>query len=157
MQRETGIQSSHGLDGVIVCHAADNQPGHLDCRGSLFFLRPLRVGYVAQLATHVNLARAALATLPRDSRPAFLEQVNRQFDIKLVPIHPPYGEAMAPDREFPPPMQTSLRRMAGDDVDARMGNPEANEWIRFTAGGQPYWLIVARHILHFRPRCLHGS
>lgn len=37
----------------------------------------------------------------------------------------------------------SLRRIAGDDVDARMGNPSANTWIRFTAGGQPYWLIVA--------------
>jgi hypothetical protein len=41
--------------------------------GNLFFLRPLRAGYVAQLATHVKLARAALASLPRDSRPAFLE------------------------------------------------------------------------------------
>lgn len=111
--------------------------------GSLFFLKPLRVGYVAQLATHVNLARAALASLPRDSRPAFLDQVNRQFDIKLVPIRPPYGEAMAPDREFPPHMEMRLRRMAGNDVDARRGSPEANTWIRFTAGGQPYWLIVS--------------
>jgi two-component system osmolarity sensor histidine kinase EnvZ len=111
--------------------------------GSLFFLRPMRVGYVAQLATHVNLARAALASTPSDNRPAFLEQVNRHSNIRLVPIRPPYGEAMAPDREFSPHMQMSLRRMAGDDVDARMGSPEANTWIRFTAGGQPYWLIVS--------------
>lgn len=71
--------------------------------GSLFFLGPLRVGYVAQLATHVKLVRAALASMPHDSRPAFLEQVNRQFNIRLVPIRPPYGEAMAPDRELPRP------------------------------------------------------
>jgi two-component system osmolarity sensor histidine kinase EnvZ len=111
--------------------------------GSLFFLKPLRVGYMRQLAAHVNLARSALASMPRDSRPAFLEQVNLQSDIRLLPIHPPYGEEMAPDREFPPPMQTSLRSMAGNDVDARMGNPEANTWIRFMAGGQPYWLVVS--------------
>jgi two-component system osmolarity sensor histidine kinase EnvZ len=50
---------------------------------------------------------------------------------------------MAPDREFPAFMATSLRSMAGNDVSARMGNPEANMWIRFVAGGQPYWLVVA--------------
>jgi two-component system osmolarity sensor histidine kinase EnvZ len=111
--------------------------------GNLFFLKPLRVGYVAQLATHVNLARSALASMPRDSRAAFLEQVNRQFNIRLVPIHPPYGEAMAPDGELPPPLETSLRRMAGHDVEARMDSSKANTWIRFTAGGQPYWLVVS--------------
>jgi two-component system osmolarity sensor histidine kinase EnvZ len=111
--------------------------------GSLFFLRPLRAGYVTQLATQVNLARSALVSMPGDSRPAFLEKVNRQFNIRLVPIHPPYGEAMAPDQEVPQPMETSLQKMAGNDVDARMGDPEANTWIRFTAGGQPYWLVVS--------------
>lgn len=111
--------------------------------GSLFFLKPLRVGYVAQLATHVNLARSALASMPRDSRAGFLEQVNRQFNIRLVPIHPPYGEAMAPDGELPPPLETSLRTMAGNDVEARMDNSKANTWIRFTAGSQPYWLVVS--------------
>jgi two-component system osmolarity sensor histidine kinase EnvZ len=111
--------------------------------GSLVFLKPLRVGYVAELATYVNLARSALASMPRDARPAFLKQVNWQSNIRVMPIQPPYGEAMAPDREFPPPMATSLRSMAGDDVSARMGDPEANTWIRFVAGGQPYWLIVS--------------
>ena len=111
--------------------------------GNLFFLRPLRVGYVAQLATHVNLVRSALASMPRESRAAFLEQVNRQFNIRLVPIHPPYGEAMAPDGELPPPMAASLRTIAGNDVEARMDNSKANTWIRFTAGGQPYWLVVS--------------
>jgi two-component system osmolarity sensor histidine kinase EnvZ len=111
--------------------------------GSLLFLKPVRVGYVTQLATYVMLARSALASMPRDARPAFLEEVNRQSNIRVVPIHPPYGEAMAPDREFPPPMAMSLRNMAGTDVSARMGSPEANTWIRFVAAGQPYWLVVS--------------
>ena len=111
--------------------------------GSLLFLKPVRVGYVTQLATYVMLARSALASMPRDARPAFLEEVNRQSNIRVVPIHPPYGEAMAPDREFPPPMAMSLRNMAGNDVSARMGSPEANTWIRFVAAGQPYWLVVS--------------
>jgi len=117
--------------------------------GSLFFLKPLRVGYVAQLATHVNLARSALASMPRDSRAGFLEQVNRQFNIRLVSIHPPYGEAMAPDGELPPPLETSLRRMAGNDVEARMDNSKANTWIRFTAG------VPARTThLYIQARCI---
>ncbi len=111
--------------------------------GSLLFLKPVRVGYVAQLATYATLARSALTSMPRDARPAFLKQVNRQTNIRIMPIYPPYGEAMAPDREFPPPMATSLRSMAGNDVSARMGSPEANTWIRFVAGGQPYWLVVS--------------
>jgi two-component system osmolarity sensor histidine kinase EnvZ len=111
--------------------------------GSLLFLKPVRAGYVTQLAAYVQLARSALASMPRDARPAFLKQVNRQSNIRIMPIYPPYGEAMAPDREFPPPMATSLRSMAGNDVSARMGSPEANTWIRFVAGGQPYWLVVS--------------
>jgi len=111
--------------------------------GGLFFLKPLRGGYVTQLATYVELARSALASMPRDARPAFLKQVNRQSNIRVVPIYPPYGEAMAPGREFPLPMATSLRSLAGNDVSARMGNPEANTWIRFVAVGQPYWLVVS--------------
>jgi two-component system osmolarity sensor histidine kinase EnvZ len=111
--------------------------------GSLLFLKPVRVGYVTQLATYVMLARSALASVPRDARPAFLNQVNRQSNIRIMAIYPPYGEAMAPDREFPPPMATSLRSMAGNDVSARMGSPEANTWIRFVAAGQPYWLVVS--------------
>jgi two-component system osmolarity sensor histidine kinase EnvZ len=111
--------------------------------GGLIFLKPLRLGYVTQLATYVRLARSALALMPRDAGAVFLKQVNRQSNIRVVPIYPPYGEVMAPDREFPPPMAASLRNMAGDDVSARMGNPEANTWIRFVADGQPYWLVVA--------------
>jgi two-component system, OmpR family, osmolarity sensor histidine kinase EnvZ len=111
--------------------------------GGIFFLKPLRVGYVTQLATYVKLTRSALTSMPRDARPAFLEQVNWQSNIRVMPIYPPYGEAAAPDREFPPPLATSLRSMAGNDVSARMGNPEANTWIRFVAGGQPYWLVVS--------------
>jgi two-component system osmolarity sensor histidine kinase EnvZ len=111
--------------------------------GSLIFLKPMRAGYVRQLATYVKLARSALTSMPSDARPEFLEQVNVQSNIRVMPIHPPYGEAMAPDREFSPPMATSLRSMAGNDVSARMGNPEANTWIRFVAGGQPYWLVVS--------------
>jgi two-component system, OmpR family, osmolarity sensor histidine kinase EnvZ len=111
--------------------------------GNLIFLRPLRVGYVTQLAAYANIARAALASMPRDARPEFLKQVNRQSNIRVVPIFPPYGEAMAPDREFPPPMATSLRSIAGNDVSARMGGPDATTWIRFVSGGQPYWLIVS--------------
>ena len=79
--------------------------------GSLIFLKPLRVGYVTQLATYVKLARSALASMPRDDRPEFLEQVNRQFNIKLVPIHPPYGEAMAPDRTFGRPANGCSMRL----------------------------------------------
>jgi two-component system osmolarity sensor histidine kinase EnvZ len=111
--------------------------------GSLLFLKPVRAGYVTQLAAYVKLARSALASMPRDARPAFLEQVNRQSNIRIMPIYPPYGEAMAPDREFPRPMAMSLRSMAGNDVSARMGSPEANTWIRFVAQGQPYWLVVS--------------
>jgi two-component system, OmpR family, osmolarity sensor histidine kinase EnvZ len=111
--------------------------------GSLLFLKPVRAGYVTQLAAYVKLARSALASMPRDARPAFLKQVNRQSNIRVIPIYPPYGEAMAPEREFPAPMATSLRSMAGNDVSARMGSPEANTWIRFVAGGQPYWLVVS--------------
>jgi two-component system osmolarity sensor histidine kinase EnvZ len=40
-------------------------------------------------------------------------------------------------------MAASLREMAGSDVSVRMGNPEANTWIHFVAGGQPYWLVVS--------------
>jgi two-component system osmolarity sensor histidine kinase EnvZ len=111
--------------------------------GGLVFVKPLRIGYVAQLAADVKLAQSALALLPREARPAFLKQVNRQSNIRILPIYPPYGEVMAPDREFPPLMLAGLRSMAGNDVSARMGNPEANTWIRFVAGGQPYWLVVA--------------
>jgi two-component system osmolarity sensor histidine kinase EnvZ len=111
--------------------------------GSLLFLKPVRVGYVTQLATYVMLTRSALTAMPRDARPAFLKQVNRQSNIRIMPISPPYGEAMAPDREFPPPMAMSLRGMAGNEVIARMGTPEANTWIRFVAAGQPYWLVVS--------------
>jgi hypothetical protein len=84
--------------------------------GSLIFLKPLRVGYVRQLATYVNLARSALASMPGDARPVFVKQMNRQSNIRVMPIYPPYGEAMAPDREFSPPMATSLRSIAGNDV-----------------------------------------
>jgi two-component system, OmpR family, osmolarity sensor histidine kinase EnvZ len=111
--------------------------------GSQFFLKPLRVEYVTQLATYVKLARSALASMPRDSRPEFLKQLNRQSNITLVPIEPPYGETMAPDRVFPEPMAMSLRSMAGDDVSARLGNQRSKAWIRFVVGEQPYWLVVS--------------
>jgi two-component system osmolarity sensor histidine kinase EnvZ len=111
--------------------------------GSLIFLKPLRLGYVTQLATEVNLAQAALVSLPRELRPAFLQQVNQRSSIRIVPIYPPYGEVMAPEREFSPLMLAGLRSMAGNDVSARMGHPEPNTWVRFVAGGQPYWLVVS--------------
>jgi two-component system osmolarity sensor histidine kinase EnvZ len=111
--------------------------------GGLLFLKPLRGGYVTQLATYVQLARSALVSMPGEARPAFLKEVNRLSNIRLVPIHPPYGEAMAPEREFLPLMASNLRNLAGNDVNARMGNSEANTWVRFVAGGQPYWLVVS--------------
>jgi two-component system osmolarity sensor histidine kinase EnvZ len=119
--------------------------------GNLFFFKPLRAEYVTQLAAYVNMARSALASMPRDGRSAFLEQVNRQSNIRVVPIYPPYGEAMAPDREFPLPMATALRSVAGNDVSARIGSPDAYTWIRFVAAGQPYWLVVCASRPPFTP------
>jgi two-component system osmolarity sensor histidine kinase EnvZ len=111
----------------------------------LVFPEPLRSGYVTELATYVKQARAALVSLPRDARPAFLEQVNSRSEVRLLPSEPPYGEAMAPVRAFPVRLATRLRSIAGNDVDGRLGN--TNTWMRFVAGGQPYWLVVpADHV-----------
>jgi two-component system osmolarity sensor histidine kinase EnvZ len=107
---------------------------------TLVFPEPLRTEYVAELATYVKLARATLVSLPRGARPAFLEQVNLRSQVRLLSSEPPYGEAMAPVRAFPAPLATRLRSMAGNDVDGRMGN--TNTWMRFVAGGRPYWLVV---------------
>lgn len=109
--------------------------------GNIVFLKPLRVEYIGQLAAYVRLARSALASMPPEARPDFLQQVNHQSNIRLLSVD--YGESLAPVAEFPKPMVARLRRMAGDDVTARLGDMESDAWVRFVAGGQPYWLVVS--------------
>jgi two-component system, OmpR family, osmolarity sensor histidine kinase EnvZ len=101
---------------------------------------PLRPGYETELATYVKLTRAALVSMPRNARPAFLQEVNSRSEVRLLPSEPPYGEAMAPAGALPARLTTRLRSRAGNDVDGRMGN--TNTWVRFVAGGRPYWLVI---------------
>ena len=56
--------------------------------GSLIFVKPLRVGYVRQLATYVNLARSALASMPGDARSMFVKQVDAGRGTHLIEIKP---------------------------------------------------------------------
>ena len=111
--------------------------------GNIVFLKPLRVEYVGQLAAYVKLARSALASISPDARLDFLQEVNSQSNIRLLPVDPPYGESMAPDEEFPKPVASRLRRMAGDDVTARLDDVDSDAWVRFVAAGRPYWLVVS--------------
>ena len=82
--------------------------------GGLFLFNPRQNEFVIQLATYVKLARRGLAAMPASSQPAFLKEVNDHSDIALVPIYPPYGETMAPDRPVPAGMLMSLRELAGN-------------------------------------------
>jgi two-component system osmolarity sensor histidine kinase EnvZ len=125
--------------------------------GGLFLFNPRQNEFVIQLATYVKLARRGLASIPATSQSAFLREVNDHSDIALVPIYPPYGEAMAPERSLPAGMLMSLRELAGDDVDARIGLGEGGgTWIRFLAGKQRYWLVIPTRHLPF-PGPMLGS
>ena len=124
--------------------------------GGLFLFNPRQDEFVTQLATYVKLARRGLNAAPAGSQTAFLHEMNDHSDIALVPISQPYGEALAPDRSLPPAMLKSLRRLAGSDVDARIGLGEGGTWIRFLAGNQRYWLVVPGRHMPF-PGPLLGS
>ncbi len=114
--------------------------------GGPFLFNPRQNEFVTQLATYVKLARRGLAAVPASGQPAFLKEVNDHSDIAVVPIYPPYGEAMAPDptaarRHW----LMSLRRACPvNDVDARIGLHEGGTWIRFRAGKQAYWLVISQ-------------
>ncbi|UCE31814.1 MAG: HAMP domain-containing protein [Burkholderiales bacterium] len=101
-----------------------------------------------QVASVVNLTRAALVSSQADRRLALLEDLAREEGVRVFVLEP--GDSVEPLRrgEFVRTLEDRLRELlgAGTTVAARV-NGEPGLWVSFEIDGDAYWLAMDRRRL----------
>ncbi len=103
---------------------------------------PRAVQTAQQLASQVNLSRAALVHSDAIVRTSLLKTMNVQEGLRIVPREPTdtYDATNASDALGVDVVNELRKRLGPATVLARAVNGEAGLWIGFDIGGDDYWL-----------------
>jgi two-component system osmolarity sensor histidine kinase EnvZ len=107
--------------------------------------QPRIINNARQVASLVNLSRAALAHSDGIERVALIKTLAQQEEVRILPREP--GDM------FEPFTETALERRVSTELVARLGpdtrvarsvNGETGLWISFSINGDAYWLLMDR-------------
>lgn len=102
-----------------------------------------------QIASLVNLSRAALVHADAIARVSLIKTLAEQEGVRIVPREP--GDrwgALARDRLDERVTEEITRRLGADTVVAGNVNGQAGVWVGFSIDGDAYWLLVDRSRVH---------
>ena len=117
-----------------------------------------------QIASVVNLTRAALVTSQPEKRFSLLAELSRSEGIQIYVSEPEEVVAPLPDRPFLQIMATELRRQLGPDTRLAVSRSGVRGvWVSFGIDDDEYWVIrrsrasVAQRELRRFPRTVRAS
>lgn len=106
-------------------------------------LEPRAIQTAQQLASQVNLSRAALVHADAIARTSLLKTMSEQESVHIVPREP--GDRFAPYGKDSVTRQVAAeltQRLGPATVVARSVNDEPGLWIGFQIDGDDYWLLT---------------
>ncbi len=106
-------------------------------------LEPRAIQTAQQLASQVNLSRAALVHADAIARTSLLKTMSEQESVHIVPREP--GDRFAPYGQDSVTRQVAAeltQRLGPATVVARSVNDEPGLWIGFQIDGDDYWLLT---------------
>ncbi len=107
-----------------------------------------------QIASVVNLSRAALASAQPAERVALLEALSQREGIRVHTAAPPAASDRPSfdERPFLPLLRSEVSRLIGEPAQIEFrGRPVPALWVAFRAGGEPYWVSIPRARLMQHP------
>ncbi|MGE0800085.1 MAG: ATP-binding protein [Lautropia sp.] len=109
----------------------------------VFEREPQATRFAWEIASIVNLTRAALISTAGDRRSALLVDLARNEGVRVYPLEPNDRIEPWPDRQVGVVVEAKLQELLGPQtmLAARV-NGERALWISFDIDGDPYWLIA---------------
>lgn len=107
-----------------------------------------------QIASVVNLSRAALASAQPAERVALLEALSQREGIRVHTAAPPAASDRPSfdERPFLPLLRSEVSRLIGEPAQIEFrGRPVPALWVAFRADGEPYWVSIPRARLMQHP------
>ncbi len=111
----------------------------------VFELEPRAVQTAQQIASIVNLSRAALIHSDSIARVSLIKTMTEQEAVRILPREPADRFDLFPDNELGRRMTQELAsRLGADTVVANSVNGESGLWIGFTIDEDRYWMLTDR-------------
>ena len=115
----------------------------------VFELEPRAVQTAQQIASIVNLSRAALIHSDSIARVSLIKTMTEQEAVRILPREPDDRFEPFPDTTLGHRMTRELAsRLGPDTVLANSVNDEAGLWIGFTIDEDRYWMLTDRTRIH---------
>ncbi len=106
-------------------------------------LQPRAERFAGEIASIVNLTRAALLSATGGARLELLGELARDEGIRVIPAEPTDRAVAWPDERFGTAFEAKLRELLGPETrlaSAVDGDPGL--WIRFEIDADPYWMLL---------------
>jgi len=115
----------------------------------VFELEPRAVQTAQQMASLVNLSRAALIHSDSIARVSLIKTMTEQEAVRILPREPGDRFEPFPEDDLGQQMSQELAaRLGSDTVVANSVNGEPGLWIGFTIDEDRYWMLTDRARLH---------
>jgi two-component system osmolarity sensor histidine kinase EnvZ len=106
-------------------------------------LQPRAERFGWEIASIVNLTRAALTSTYGPARIDLIGDLARREGIRVLPAEPGDRALPWPDERFGAPFEAKLRELLGPETRiASAVNGDAGLWIRFEIDDDPYWMLL---------------
>jgi two-component system osmolarity sensor histidine kinase EnvZ len=104
-------------------------------------LQPRAERFAAEIASIVNLTRAALLSASGEARLDLLDELARDEGIRVLPAEPTDRPVAWPDERFGAAFEAKLRQLLGPETRlAAAVDADPGLWIRFEIEADPYWM-----------------
>ena len=111
----------------------------------MFELEPRAVQTAQQIASIVNLSRAALIHSDSIARVSLIKTMTEQEAVRILPREPSDQFEPFPDDDLGRRMTQELAtRLGADTVVANSVNNQPGLWVGFTIDGDRYWMLTDR-------------
>ncbi len=106
-------------------------------------LQPRAERFAGEIASIVNLTRAALLSASGGARPELLAELARDEGIRVIPAEPTDRAVAWPDERFGVAFEARLRELLGPETRlASSVDGDPGLWIRFEIDADPYWMLL---------------
>lgn len=115
----------------------------------VFELEPRAVQSARQIASLVNLSRAALVHADAIARVPLIKTMSEQEGVRIVPREPDDRFVVSTADRLSQGMSSELKsRLGQDTILAASVNDEPGLWVGFTIDGDGYWMLTDRSRLN---------